>query len=168
MGGTKHLLVMDASRVVSIGNLEGWNIVGAGICHLTDSPAIYIRGVRQTCGFTEETELVDGVPIYKQLASVIIPKDRPEIMNLFLNFPKKRWLVLAPDMNGYIKLLGTDKEPCQFIINKRGTKNAYDERNETEISFFVTRKDPAYNYTIQFIAVETVGTVPIQSQVFTA
>jgi len=166
LGGLKHLLAIDVSRVVAGAEKpEGIN-VNEGICHYSDSPWQYLKGVRETMGFVEEEEIIDGVSFYKQSAVIIIPKDCPEIMNQFLNWDKKRFIVLAPDNNGYIKLMGTRKEPCRFIKDIRDTKVNYDGRNEIVCGFYVSRKEPAYNYTVQYAQVQTVGTHQITKPVY--
>lgn len=168
IAGLKNLLVLDAARVVSAGERPVGINVNDGICYYTDSPAKYIEGIAMTTGFNEEQVIVDGVPMYRQVVSTIVAKDRPEVMNEFLKMTRKRHIVLSRDKNGYIKMIGTRLQPAQMFINKRVGGITYDDRNQMELSFEVTRKDPAYNYTINYQAVETVGNTYIGKRIFTA
>lgn len=167
-GGVKYLLAYNAARLVSGGERPLGHYVNTAICHYSDSPATYIEGVRGEVEFTETPELIEGAPAYRSSAKAIIPKDRPEIMDMFQKWDKRRFVVLVPDKNGKVKMVGTREEPAQFIINERSTKPGFDGRNEIEIEFTCIRRHPAYNYTPTTAVVETVGTITIGNRVHTA
>ncbi len=163
--GLKNLLVLDASRVVSGGERPVGNNVNEGICHYTDSPATYIEGTTGSHGFSEKEIQADGVPMYEQIVSVIIPKDRPELITQFMKWRGKRFIVLTRDYNGYIKMIGTRLEPAKFLLEERIIESSLDGNNYMRISFIVTRKDPAYNYTINYQEVESNGSVLIGNRI---
>lgn len=167
-GGGKHLLVFDASRVVSAGERPVGHYVNEAICAYSDSQAIYVEGIRDTVEFTEEPDIVDGVPLYKSIASCIIPKYRPAVMEQLRKWDKKRFVVLVPDRNGKTRMIGTRSEPAMLIIDRNGTGASYDSRNEIEISFVVSRRDKAYNYVPTTVQVQGVGVVTIGNRVHTA
>ena len=163
-GGNRYLLAWDAARVVSVGKPVG-HYVNEAICHYSDSPATYIEGVRDSVVFNEEVSVVDGVPVYTSTVTAIVPKYRPFVMDQLMKWDKKRFIVVVPDRNGKNVIIGSQDQPCFFSINKRGSKGSFDERNEIEISFTVTRPAPAYNYTPTQALVNTAGLITIGNKV---
>jgi len=164
--GIKNILVLDVSRVVSGGERPVGINVNTPICHYADSPAVYVEGIRGTIQFNDKEIKVEGATMYEQTMSCIIPKDRPDIMNQFFGWREKRFICLGRDKNNYIKMLGTRPEPASFFINERSSGADFDERNEIQIGFTVTRRHPAYNYTVQTQAVESAGVITIGNRVF--
>lgn len=158
------MLAWNALRVVSTGKPVGHN-VNEAICHYSDSPAIYIEGVRDTVLFDEVPVVIEGIPAYQQTVTCIVAKDRPDVMAQLISMHKKRYVVVCPDRNGYKKMIGTKAEPALFLIEERSTGDTYDTRNEMKISFSITRKDPAYNYTVSTAQVQTVGVITIGKRV---
>jgi hypothetical protein len=71
----------------------------------------------------------------------IVPKDRPDMIELFKREGKKRHIVIFVNKNNQAILLGNLDEYCSLNIPVRDNKTEIIQRNEYEIIFTCLRKD---------------------------
>lgn len=103
-------------------------------------------GTEGTMSFKDEPANSENGGYHKKIFSANVPKDRPEINDLFNSMQNKKFILQIMDANGLKKLIGTIDEPLTF---KSGydTKANFQGRAEYQISFEGegVDKSPFYN-----------------------
>jgi hypothetical protein len=74
-----------------------------------------------------------GGKFYLPQLTGIIPKDRPDLIDIFENAELKRFIVLYKDANNNTLLIGNPDEPATFKVPSRDHKNNILARNEYEV-----------------------------------
>lgn len=71
----------------------------------------------------------------------IIPKDRPDMIELFKRERRKRHIIIYVNKNNQAILLGNLDEHCALSVPNRDNKTEIIQRNEYEVIFTCLRKD---------------------------
>ncbi len=76
----------------------------------------------------ENPSITEHGNLYKNLFKGTMPKDTPEIVDLFTEIKADRHLLIYEDNNNYKKLMGTLDAPCRFDfkLNKSFLDNRYE------------------------------------------
>lgn len=100
----------------------------------------------ETMNFSDNQEDSDHGAFHTKEFLGIVPKDRPELIDLFNGMKNKRFILDLVDNNGTRKLVGTVEEPLNFSSGF-DTKANIAGRNEYKISFKGqgVAKSPIYN-----------------------
>lgn len=89
--------------------------------------------------FTEASSEPEQGLKFKQIVSVSLPRDNPQTAMALQLMVTADWILGYQDSNGYLKLIGTQKQPCRLELQTSvGSSNSYALNWTTE----TTRKAP--------------------------
>jgi len=100
----------------------------------------------ESMNFSDQQQSSEHGAFHKKTFKGVIPKNRPELIDLFNSMKDRRFILIVYDNNGLIRLVGNKTEPLKFT-SSGDTKTKYSERNEFEFQFYGEGidKSPFYN-----------------------
>ncbi|HRH68810.1 MAG TPA: hypothetical protein PLB89_04815 [Flavobacteriales bacterium] len=122
-----------------------------------------IKGTQWTQAFAEAWEVLGGSQVSRASCALLLPKDRPLLLDGLWRMKAIRCVVLHHDMNGTIKVMGTKEEPAMVRVVKleHGTvPGASGSRNSYALVVEVTRRRMCPFYEADPPAVGAPGSCP--------
>ncbi len=106
-----------------------------------------IYAVRDSIDFVATTKMKNGIELYDQKVSLVIPKHRLEIDRNLAKFKRGRFVVLIHGNNGDSILMGSKDAPLKFFLKDIRYKGKVTQKNSYRILFEVLSQVKPCFYT---------------------
>jgi hypothetical protein len=101
---------------------------------------------RETLALTEEPQFDEGGTCYNTIVAGFIPGDKSVLTSMLADMAKQRYVLTIKDRAGFIRIVGSIKEPLEFVASYNSGAVPTDQKGYS-FKFFGLTSSPAPEYS---------------------